>query len=62
MKRLPRSLATITAPTNGSPMPRQVSARDSGIGMLGCLLDLGLLSPGEWRGHVDDFERAGEAV
>ena len=38
------------------------SALDSGIGMLGCLLDLGLLSPEEWRGHVDDFEQAGEAV
>lgn len=38
------------------------SALDSGIGMLGCLLDLGLLSPDEWRGHVEDFERAGETV
>lgn len=38
------------------------SALDSAIGTLGCLLDLGLLSPEEWRSHVDDFERAGEAV
>lgn len=38
------------------------SASDSGIGALGCLLDLGLLSPEEWRRHVDDFEQAGEAV
>lgn len=38
------------------------SAMDSGMGTLGCLLDLGLLSPEQWRGHVDDFEQAGEAV
>lgn len=38
------------------------SALDSGIGTLGCLLDLGLLSPEEWRRYIDDFEQAGEAV
>lgn len=36
------------------------SALDSAMGTLGCLLDLGLLSPEEWRSHVDDFEHAAQ--
>lgn len=36
------------------------SALDSGIGTLGCLLDLGLLSPEEWRRYIDAFEQAAQ--
>lgn len=36
------------------------SALDSGIGALGCLLDLGLLSPEEWRHYIDAFEQAAQ--